>query len=195
MATPKGNRRKDVFGGLPRLPQPTQNLEPEPDEIPPSSISRVPPSFQKSAVPRSWDHLPPSLARSAQPLIEQTPTRGPSKFAPSLLDPGPSSKMDLEFLTPSKPRRSVNASEPQTTSNAHNAPLLPCHRGPYPPSVPQSNTNHPDIQETPLKSQARAAENHKPPPESITITSSPPLAGNNTSIYDTLGWNDFDELL
>lgn len=194
MATPKSNRRKDVFGGLPRLPQPTQNLEPEPDEIPPSNISRVPPSFQKSAVPRSWDHLPPSLARSAQPLIEQTPTRGPSEFAPSLLDPGPSSKTDLKFLTPSKPRRSVNASESQTTSDTHNVPQLPVHRGSNPPSVQQSNTNHPKIQETPLKSQARAAENHKPPPESITITSSPPPAGNHTSIYDTLGWNDFDDL-
>jgi hypothetical protein len=194
MATPKGNRRKDVFGGLPRPPQPTLDLEPEPDEIPPSSVSRVPPSIQKFAVPRSRDHQPPSLARSAQPLAEQTPTRGPSKFAPNLLDPGLGSKADLKFLTPSKPRRSVSASESQTTSDTHNVPQLPVHRGSNPPSVQQSNTNHPKIQETPLKSQARAAEIHKPPTECITITSSPPHAGNDPSIYDTLGWNDFDDL-
>jgi len=195
MATPKGNRRKDVFGGLPRPPQPTLDLEPEPDEIPPSSVSRVPPSIQKFAVPRSRDHQPPSLARSVQPLAEQTPTRGPSKFAPNLLDPGPSLKADLKFLTPSKPRRSVGASEPRPTSDTHNASQLPVYRDPNPPSLQQSNTNHSNIQETPWKAQARAADNHKPPAEYITITSSPPLAGNNTSIYDTLGWNDFDELL
>ncbi len=194
MATPKSNRRKDVFGGLPRLPQPAQDLEPEPDEIPRSSVSRVPPSIQKSALPPSRDPLPPSLARSAQPLIEQTPTRGPSKFAPTLLDPGLSSKTDLKFLTPSKPRRSASAFEQQTMSDTHSAPQLPLYRDPNPPSVPRSNTNHPHIQETPLKSQARTAEKHKPPTKYITITSSPPPAGNDPSIYDTLGWNNFDDL-
>jgi len=193
MATPKGNRRKDVFGGLPRLPQPNQDLEPEPDEIPPSSVSRVPPSIQRSAGPRSNVRLPPSLARSAQPLIEQTPTRGLSRFAPNLLGPGLSSEADLQFLTPSKSRRSVSASEPQITSDTHSAPQIPVHRVANPPSVQRSNTHHPNIQETPLKYQPRAAEKHKPPTQCITITSSPPLAGNDTSIYDALGWNDFDE--
>lgn len=195
MATPKGNRRKDVFGGLPRPPQPTQDLEPEPDEIPPSSVSRVPPSILKFAVSRSKNYLPLSLARSAQPLVEQTPTRGPSKFAPSLLDPGLSSNAHLKYQTPSKPKRSASASELQNRCDTHNTPQLPAYRDPNPPPLQQSNLNHPNIQETPLRSQARVLENQKPPTQYITITSSPPLARNDPSIYDTLGWNDFDEPL
>lgn len=195
MATPKGNRRRDIFGGLPRQPQSDLDLEPEPDEIPPSSVSRVPPSIQKFAVPRSRDHLLPPPARSAQPHIEQTPTRGSTKFASDLLDPGLGLEVDHKFLTPSKPRRSVSVSVLPKTLDTHNTPQLPVYHGPNLPSLPQSNTNHSNIQETPLKSQARAVQKHNPPTECITIASSPPPVGNDTSIYDTLGWNDFDEML
>lgn len=193
MATPKGNRQKDVFGGLPRLPQPAHNILPELDEIPPSSVQRVPSSVQKSVVPPSRDPQPPLLRRIPSSSIEQTPTRGPSKRTSTLLVPGQSNKADARFVTPSKPRRASNTFDLQATISTNlrpGSPNLPQHR----PSLIHQNSAPVslNVQQTP--SQVRETGTSKPASEFIDLTSSPPVAENNTSIYDALGWNYFDEL-
>ena len=209
MATPKGNRRKDVFGSFPlNLPPRAQDVVPEPEDIPPSSVPRIPSSLQKPAEAPSQSPLP---RRSMPPTIEQTPTRGPAKHNSKLLNLSqPSSLASARLLTPSKSQR------PSIASNLHTAAANPrinsVRHLPPPQSVlpPQSSSSlagkhsppvQPDRQETPVKAPSKTAavataESQIPPAtESITVTSPPPpLAENNTSIYDALGWNDFDEL-
>ena len=195
MATPKGNRRKDVFGGLPSLPQPTCNFAPEPDEIPPSSIPRVPSSVQKYTARLSKISQPRLPRGGTQNSIEQTPTRGPSKHTSNLLNPDSKPKpTDHSFLTPSKPRHPPNISTLHTTSrfpkDVQEKHLDSTQRPPSPLSPANLN-----IRETPIKPQVRVKEVHDLAKESIIITSSPPLlAGEEGSIYDALGWNDYDEL-
>ena len=210
MATPKGNRRKDVFGSFPlNLPPPAQDVIPEPEEIPPSSVPRIPSSLQKPAEAPSQPPLP---RRSVTPTIEQTPTRGPAKHNSKLLHSRPASLANARLLTPSKSQRPSIASKlhaaakPRINAGRH----LPSPQSVLPPqsSSPAGKHSPPvpaDLQETPVKAPSKAAaapaaESRIPPfTESMTVSSSPPpppppLAENNISIYDALGWNDFDEL-
>lgn len=208
-ATPRGNRTKDVFGGLPRLTAANPAVTNEPDEIPPSSISRVPSSVQRYPALSVQDNEPKLPRPYLQTTIEQTPTRGPSKQSKNSLGAGLSNRPSSVFLTPSKPRRS-----PATISQNS---LLP---SPY--AAQPSLSKHLDaesfgagIQDTPHKLQNDVPEKggtsdstDAPPPLGVepdirvdvlptTIPSSPPVLEEESSrsLFETLGWDDYvDEL-
>lgn len=149
----------------------------------------MPSTVLKHTAPPPRMQLPSFQERATQPIIEQTPTRGPSRYTSNLLDPSHSSKDETQFLTPTKPRRPLSSSNAKASGTSksrqvlsqttNNRPSLTSHK---------SAPSHSDVQETPMKPQARLTAN------SIIITSSPPTGGNSISIYDALGWNDFDEL-
>ena len=211
-ATPRGSRQKDVFGGLPRLPAANPTITNEPDEIPPSSISRVPSSVPRHPAPPIKDNEPKLPRPYLQTTIEQTPTRGPSKQSKNPLGAEPKNKPYSVFLTPSKPRRSPAIISQQ--------PRLP---SPY--AAQPSSSNHLDaevhgaaIQETPLKPQIDVPEKagtsdstgtrqFSPPSDfepdirvnvlPTIIPSSPPVLEEDSSksLFETLGWDDYvDEL-
>lgn len=81
IATPSKNRQKDNFGSLPCLHRKGGTTLAEVEEIPPSSISRIPSSTAKDR-----RHLAPDPREKegpnsfGLPTIEQTPTKGPLKF-------------------------------------------------------------------------------------------------------------------
>ena len=81
MATPSKDRKRGSFAGLPQFPAPADTAPTPLDEVPPSSVSKVPCSTNKlagrSALARST-----TLPTFNKPTyhVEQTPTRGPDKF-------------------------------------------------------------------------------------------------------------------
>lgn len=207
-ATPKGNRRKDVFGGLPPLPAPTVTAAVEPEEIPPSSAFKVPNSVQKHSVDQTERKEPRLPIPCLRPSIEQTPTRGPSKRSKSLLSIPHSNRPSSVLLTPSKPRRSVDQT-PQPSRFANTSHSI---REAYTPASYEQGIPDSDIQETPKRPQVSPPTLTQHPLDSSprdpglntqangripNIPSSPPEMEEESSksLYETLGWDDYvDEL-
>lgn len=211
-ATPRGNRQKDVFGRLPRLPAANPTISNEPDEIPPSSVSRVPSSVQRHPALSIKDNEPKLPRPYLQTTMEQTPTRGPSKQSKSSLGAELRTRPSSVFLTPSKPRRSpATISEKSRISSPYaGQPSSSNHLG--------ADNHGGGIQETPHKSQIDVPEkggasvsiDARPfsplsdlEPDiranvlSATIPSSPPVLEEESSksLFETLGWDDYvDEL-
>ena len=211
-ATPRGNRQKDVFGGLPRLPAANPTITNEPDEIPPSSISRVPSSVQRHPALPIKDNEPKLPRPYLQTTIEQTPTRGPSKQSKNPLGAEPKDRPYSVFVTPSKPRRSPAIISQQ--------PRLPSPYAAQPSSSIRldAEVHGAAIQDTPLKPQIDVPEKggasnctdaRQVSPRSdvepdiranvlpTTIPSSPPVLEEESSrsLFETLGWDDYvDEL-
>ena len=209
-ATPKGNRRKDVFGGLPPPPAPTVNAAKEPDEIPPSSAIKVPNSVQKDSKDQTEHKEPRPPMPFLRPNIEQTPTRGPSKRSKSLLCIPHGNRPNSVLLTPSKSRKSIDQTpQPVRCANTFHST---CEI--YIPASHEQVIPHSDIQETPQRPQTGppSLDLTQPPlsssPPDIgldtqgngripNIPSSPPVMeeASSKSIYETLGWDDYvDEL-
>ncbi|KAL8651241.1 MAG: hypothetical protein Q9210_003376 [Variospora velana] len=81
MATPSVNRRKDVFARHQPRPLPSSAIQQGVEEEPPYSCTHVPASTVK---PREDAVVGGAIGNARQafvPTIEQTPTRGPSKYA------------------------------------------------------------------------------------------------------------------
>ena len=197
MATPSKNRQWNLFSGLPRLPQPNTSALPEElEDIPPSSVSRVPTSTRrapstlvKSSTRRFGDRLLPS--------VEQTPTRGPSKFLgrPAASSAVMASTAEIPQSSPAGPElkppnvpSGLSASYRSSTwnTNIHETPTK--DRTIY--HVDQAE--EPDIEATPIK----APLNDKPLKDALQAD---PLSSQQQepeiSIYASLGWDDdVDEL-
>lgn len=198
MATPSNNRHKDVFGGLAQLPRSNATAVPPPipEEIPPSSISRVNDSAKKpqdsSSALVMESH---GKARDRIVLnVGQTPTRGPSRFsrwprtsssaqAGAKIAPLLQSKMLQPVTTEAGPSTSFPA--PSSPSETHATPTK--HRTVYRPDrvLPL------EIEATPIKASCVAPKSEngqKVPPL-------PPVQDMPMSIYASLGWDDeIDEL-
>lgn len=197
MATPSKNRQRYLFGALPQLPRADASGPPEElEDIPPSSVSRIPSSTKrasftlaKSSAQRSGDRFLPG--------IEQTPTRGLFKFSmlPNTSSAAITSVIEVPQLSPPKPE-----SEPASASSE----VLVSYR---------SYTRNTDVRETPTRGRTiyhvdRAEEsdvgatpikvqsNDKPVHDILPAD----LPGSweqeaGTSIYASLGWDDdIDEL-
>ena len=79
MATPRRDRRGGSLAGLPR---PAQAVTSDLENAPPSSTSRIPCSTAKvSASPLPASRASRTMVSKVQYDVEQTPTRGPSKFS------------------------------------------------------------------------------------------------------------------
>lgn len=187
--TPSVNRRKDVFSGLPHLPQASKAEIPELEDIPPSSGLRV-----IASTPRIRASGISNGGQPCMPLVEQTPTRGSSKFAKSIasasLGVSQHQKTTQTFITPTKLLHSLNI--PSTTDRT--AFSLTARVGKTPmtdSSVSNEENSSQRVQDTPLK-----VSMAQPPKTSQQLPSSPIIDEGNRSIYEKLGWNDdIDELL
>ena len=194
MATPSKNRQWNPFSGLPRLPQPNASAPPEElEDIPPSSVSRVPSSTRrapstlvKGSTKRFGDRLLPS--------VEQTPTRGPSKFLgrPAASSAVMASTAEIPQSSPAGPElkppnvpSGLSASSTWNT-NIHETPAK--YRTIY--HVDQAEEL--DIEATPIK----VPLNDKPLKDALQAD--PPSSQQQEpeiSIYASLGWDDdVDEL-
>ena len=187
--TPSVNRRKDVFSRLPRLPQTSKAEIPELEDIPPSSGLRV-----IASTPRIRASEISNGGQPCMPLVEQTPTRGSSKFAKSIagasLDVSQHQKITQTFSTPTKLLHSLNI--PSTTDRI--AFSLTAKVGKTPmidSSVSNKENSSQRVPDTPLK-----VSMAQPPKTSRQLPSSPIIDEGNRSIYEKLGWDDdIDELL
>ena len=193
MATPSNNRRKDVYGGLPRLPRQNTAPVPEREEVPPSSISCVPSSSRKAQ--QSPFLAPDSTAktgRSALPIAE-TPTRGPLKLwgRPPPFAAAMESHADIHQPLP-LPATSDISNAVNTSTPKH----WPLHVYETPSKFRQSKEAKQaggTAVYAMLDKAPSAADKHsnfltQPVP-------SPASQDTQESIYAALGWDDADELL
>ena len=211
-ATPKNRRQKDLFDGLPLLPATILTTADEPDEIPPSSVFRVPSSIPRLTAPQTKDKEPRLPRPYLQTTTEQTPTRDPLKPSKQLSSTAPGHGPSSIFLTPSKPRRALDfvpqASQRTNTHAVHSSTSWPQEPG----------NRDSKILETPRKDQTGASDEDRSsvpvvilsdtPPRNFspnvpggasapTFLSSPPVVEGESSksIFEALGWDDYvDEL-
>ena len=188
MVTPSVSRRKDVFSGLPRFSQASTVLPPELEDIPPSSGLRViasTPRMRASEINnRGSHHIPP---------VEQTPTRGPLKFARSIsaasLDVSQHHVAAQCLITPTKPKHPFhipNMTEGFTFSLANKVE----NTGKINSNIPIEQNSSQEVQDTPIKAlMARPEVNFQ------NLPSLPTADDGNKSIYEKLGWDDVDDLL
>ena len=195
MATPSNNRRKDVYGGLPRLPQQSIASLPELEEVPPSSISCVPSSSRKAQ--RSPFLAPDSTRKtdgSALPIVE-TPTRGPSKLwgRPPISTAAIESVADITHPPPLPATSKLpKASNDLCTSTRWS---LQGYKTPskFRCSYEVERSRDTSIHATLVKAPSAANEHSE---NSTKAVLSPVLQEEEESIYAALGWDDeVDELL
>lgn len=190
MATPSKNRQTDIFAGLPRLPRACQAAPPlqELEEVPPSSISRIPSSTFKAQGSSVSGH---KTSRNKR-LFAQTPTKCPSNFFEHQ-----SSSVTLN--PPQPPYASqLNLGEPAEASLPSYA--LPVwyntlHETPSGERVSYQsfNAEEPSVQATPSKSPPPSWEIAGTPLRSTPLKSS---QDNEAAMYAKLGWDDdVDEFL
>lgn len=211
MATPHGNRQKDVYGGL--LPFASQSQQepplPEINEIPPSSALRTVSSTPRNGVQTS---------RPTAATIEQTPCRAGSKLASSsrFLDMSSSSAdhhhhhhhhqseqpgLPSPMMSLLKPKYALNSSSSHTTIMKSSSDFFPSLETPSKPNS-QVKVIHTDadlgrqeiIQSTPISKrlQSNKNNNNNTPLSPIQNPGCSPSVGtkNEISIYKTLGWDD-----
>lgn len=203
MATPRGNRQKDVYGGLPPFASQSQQgppLLPEINEIPPSSALRAISSTPRNRVPK----LQPTAA-----TIEQTPSRAGSKLASSSRLDMSSSIADRHQIKqvslPSSPTISLlkpiyglNSSSSYTTIMRSSSSKFSTSNLETPSKPSQVLFGQEMIiKSTPIIKRLQKSNNNTPL-SPIQNPQCSPSGGtkSETSIYKTLGWDDDnDDLL
>lgn len=210
MATPHGNRQKDVYGGM--LPFASQSQQepplPEINEIPPSSALRT-----VSSTPRNGDQN----SRPTAVTVEQTPCRAGSKLASSsrFLDLSSSSAdhhhqleqpgLPSPMMSLLKPKYALNSSSSHTAIMKSSSDFFASLETPSKPTS-QVKVIHTDadlgrqetIQSTPISKRLQSNNNNNIPLSPIQNPGRSPSGGtkNEISLYKTLGWDDdIDDLL
>lgn len=205
MATPRGNRQKDVYGGLSSIaPQSQQGppLLPEINEIPPSSALRAISSTPSNRVPKS---RPPAAT------IDQTPTRAGSKLASSsrLLDMSSSSADHYQIEQPGLPSPMISLLKPKYTLNSSSSSSYTTMMKSSSSKFSTSSLETPSktrqvvlgqevIKSTPIIKRLQKSNNSTTPLSPIQNPECSPSGGTKSeiSIYKTLGWDDdIDDLL
>ena len=198
MATPKGNRQKDVFGvNASRLPQSFSGVTVpvEPDLIPPSSGLRVPSTSSKIRVQSEVNLGLLRTAKPALPSVQQTPTRRPSKLARSFSQTtcgaGEAIAFPPQSLTPDEKDEEFKGPDRDTSPELPHYSSISC--------AMTSNTSF-----TPIDQSYHQSAIEESPAESAEITkafaqptcSLPENYQQSRSIYESLGWDDdIDELM
>lgn len=192
MATPKGNRQKDVFGvDASRLPQSFSGVTVpvEPDLIPPSSGLRVPSTSSKIRVQSGVD---PGLLRTAKPIlpsVQQTPTRRPSKLARSFSQTTRRAGDAIAFpplnLKPDEKDEELRGPDRDSSPELPHDSSISCAMTSNTSFTPIDRSHHQSaIQENPAKS-AEITKAFAQPPCSL-----PENHQQSRSIYESLGWDD-----
>ena len=191
MATPSNNRRKDVYGGLPRLPRQTTAPVPGREEVPPSSISCVPSSSRKAQ--QSPFLAPDSTAKTgcnALPIVE-TPTRGPLKLWGR---PPPFVAMESHADI----HQPLPLSAVSDISHAVNM-STPSHWPLHVYETPSKFRHSKEVKQaegTAIHAMSDTAPSAADKPSNISMQPVPSASQDTEeSIYAALGWDDADELL
>lgn len=211
MATPRGNRQKDIYGG----PLPFASQPQEPPSLP--EINEIPPS----SAPRTISSTPRNRVQDSRPTaatIEQTPSRAGSKLASSsrFLEISSSSVdhhqqfeqagLPSSMMSLLKPKYVLNSSSSHTMLMKSSSDLFTSlETSSKPNSQVKANHTNADlgrqemIKSTPISDRLQSNSNNN------NILLSPvqnpecsPSGGtkNEISIYKTLGWDDdIDDLL
>ena len=220
MATPKVNRRTNLYPDLPRFPVPYC----QPDEshpIPPSSDPRIPSSTIKPATlpdlqlptptanvnltPSAERHLPFPKRPQLPPSLTTTPSHRPSKLSKSRLGDTLSAPHDEDELAQPSPQLPFLAESQLNLKR----PLLIGRTSPFESPVSKSVHDTPSrkrpprqwaagvrmeqqskVKDTPVKAKDRPAMDQHQP----QVHEQGVVA--EKSIYETLGWDDdVDELM
>lgn len=218
MATPRGNRQKDLYGGLPASASQSQQ---EPPSLP--EINEIPPS---SALRTTISSTPRNRVQNSRPTasatIEQTPSRAGSKLASAssrFLDMSSSSadhhqkfeqaalpSPTMSLLKPKRYALNSLSSHNNTTLTESSSDFLASLETPSKPTS-QVKLIHTDvdlarqdiiIKSTPISKRLQSDNDTNTPLRPIQNPESSPSGGtkNEISIYKTLGWDDdIDDLL
>lgn len=184
MATPRGNKKRDVYRDLSSLPHSYHEALPGLEEVPQSSALQ-----EISSTPRTRGNRPGGRNLNVLPTVEQTPCRGPSKLVrcyPNV----PSSLIRQNESGP--PPMAVLKEYPVKLATT----LIPDAANLGTPSQTGAQIQGPGssgqgIQETPVKGlkTARVAALRASP---LSVVENE----NDECIYESLGWNDeVDELM
>ncbi|KAL8682202.1 MAG: hypothetical protein Q9186_001740 [Xanthomendoza sp. 1 TL-2023] len=202
MATPSANRRRDVYVSQPSQLQKSMTMQVEPEEIPGSSCIRVPASIIKPPADVQVGSDSTMPRKRLMPAIEQTPTRGPSKF----------SRANVMRNGNLDTAEEVIAATPSSVTTARRpASVLKRGQGRADQPLPESfgvqgtpsrrastglktGLARSGIESSPVKPLGSVSANVAATSKTMT---SAPIQKADPSIYQSLGWDDddVDELL
>ncbi|KAL8674558.1 MAG: hypothetical protein Q9168_001076 [Polycauliona sp. 1 TL-2023] len=190
MATPSANRRRDVYASRTSQMQQPAVISEDVEEIPPSSCLRVPASTTKLLPDLQAAINPAEPRRYPMPSVEQTPTRGPSKF--SRLNTIPNARPSTaEQAAAAEPKiSSPDGGQPhayQLTSSRLDIQGTPSRR---PSTARKGNLPCSGIESTPVKPLGMVSANSNSAASGNMMTSSAFPKGEGASIYQSLGWDD-----
>ena len=216
MATPKGNRRKNVFSRAPVVPrEPSPDLREVPHAIPPADL-HIPSSVTRPTatrrLPRSEFHVPQNpphpVRRTLLSTVLQTPSRGPSRSIDVLANPQFSREEDelAQEMSP-RPQRPRTFHKPREASERESgrSQFITAPVSSVQPRTTLPETTHTSstllspskgVAATPLK-----PSRNEPSDSGVAwncqkiLQESHELEGSKT-IYESLGWDDdTDDLL
>lgn len=185
MATPRGNKKRDVYRDLSSLPRSYQEALPEIEEVPQSSALK-----EISSTPRTRGSRARGRNLNVLPTVEQTPCRGPSKLVRCY--PNVSSSLNGQNESGPAPMAVLKEEYPVklTTTLIPDAANLETFSQTSPQIQGQGFSGQ-GIQETPVKGLKTA-----PVPALRASPSSIVGNENDECIYKSLGWDDeVDELM
>ena len=204
MATPKGNRRKNVFGHPPRLPTTNAEDSREPEVIPRSSGPRIPSSLVcPGRVAQSVDGATTIHPSWSKLTVEQTPSRKATRVDKTSLRKTTEVNQDMDELCQASPELPVLVSRhaitrplaPSRTPSYTLPPLLATIQCTPSQKLARTDNNLAELSvgDTPVKSR-EIVVSKKLVDEKLTSRQSPlNTARQQKSIYSSLGWDDNDE--
>ncbi|KAL8835303.1 MAG: hypothetical protein Q9170_003389 [Blastenia crenularia] len=200
-ATPSANRRRDVFSGLHSQSLQAAAVQEELEEIPSSSCALVPASTMKARTDEIMGRQLDTTLQRLMPSVEQTPTRGPSKFAqvdiaaklrlaPESIESTPSSIARAKYaMSVQDTCQKPGYLKPTWTTDVQATPSRKASIAGLDGNLPR-----PDVESTPMK-QLKCVST-KIPRASYDLAPSPAPDEGDESIYTSLGWDDdVDELM
>ena len=207
MATPKGNRHKDVFGGVARLPTTYPHELQEPQLLPPSSELRIPSSSLRPRDVKGRGGLATPISKSTatrfnKPVatIEQTPSRKISQLGAKSICTEVNVDQEEDELSQESPKLPVLPSELPTFGRPSAPHRTPSYDLPPLPATLPIDTSfatfgkpRQSIKSTPVKSKLMRIEESSPAATRRQVTT-PSKVDTQQSIYESLGWDDDHEI-
>ena len=215
-ATPKGNRRKDVFGGPSYLSMTHARELEQPEVVLSSSDPRIPSSSIKTQVRNDGDELSRSIPQPAfkhiggpQPAVYQTPSRKWSRPANTTLIHQDNSHHEENGLNEESPELPIlpsllDSSKRSLASSRNPSYKLPSQQWdiqetPTRKRLPSGNADSlgQNLQDMPVKARPGSRGGGFPFSKLGKSNVMPHQAEAPKSIYESLGWddNDIDELV
>lgn len=198
LATPKGNRRKDL--AVDKRPIVGLDLEQshELDVIPPSSIPRIPlstarfPSTQESEKALLCEATPARPGTKVSPAIFRTPSSGQMKLSPCISNNFLGGGLQDRHGLPQSPLQARQSGRRQYLD----IPISFAQAVECTPSKPVT------VHATPVKQGKLNFIAHSNPPDIVVEGAGAdeirdvdvPRGKEDDSIYKSLGWDDYDEL-